>query len=176
MAWNTPRTWATNEVLTSANMNTYVSDDLRWLGVDLPRASLAGSLTVPPGSTFATPTSGSWSATGTGGMAVSTLYAGSTSYFLTAPVAGAYQINASVIYTTNASGKRGLALSSGAAGTGTVWAQAQTEPVQSTEVTALSVSCLVQLPFGNSVHIGIRQSSGGSMTCAVRLSGFWVAV
>lgn len=176
MAWSTPRTWATNEVLTSANMNTYVSDDLRWLGVDLPRASLAGSLAVPSSSTFATPTSGSWSATGTGGMAVSTLYAGSTSYFLTAPAAGAYQINASVTYTTNATGKRGLALSSGAAGTGTVWAQAQTEPVSNTEVTALSVSCLVQLAFGNSVHIGIRQSSGGSMTCAVRLSGFWVAV
>ena len=33
MAWNTPRTWAVNEVLTAANMNTYISDDLSWMGI-----------------------------------------------------------------------------------------------------------------------------------------------
>jgi hypothetical protein len=31
MAWSTPRTWTTNELVTAANMNTYISDDLGFL-------------------------------------------------------------------------------------------------------------------------------------------------
>lgn len=37
MAWTTPRTWATNETLTAANMNTHVRDALNWLANDHPR-------------------------------------------------------------------------------------------------------------------------------------------
>jgi len=31
MSWSTPRTWATSEVVTAANMNTYISDNLSFL-------------------------------------------------------------------------------------------------------------------------------------------------
>lgn len=32
MAWTTPKTWATNEVATSANMNTHLRDNMTFLG------------------------------------------------------------------------------------------------------------------------------------------------
>jgi hypothetical protein len=32
MAWTTPKTWSTNEVVTAANMNTHVRDNVAFLG------------------------------------------------------------------------------------------------------------------------------------------------
>lgn len=32
MAWSTPRTWTTSEIVTAANMNTYISNNLSFLG------------------------------------------------------------------------------------------------------------------------------------------------
>lgn len=32
MAWTTPKTWATNEVVTSANMNTHLRDNMLFVG------------------------------------------------------------------------------------------------------------------------------------------------
>jgi hypothetical protein len=32
MAWTTPKTWSTNEVVTAANMNTHVRDNMSFLG------------------------------------------------------------------------------------------------------------------------------------------------
>jgi len=37
MAWTDPRTWASNEVVTAANMNTHIRDNLDWLANDHPR-------------------------------------------------------------------------------------------------------------------------------------------
>lgn len=47
MAWSTPRVWASGEVLTAANFNTYISDDLTFLGTHTHTgAAGAGSATV----------------------------------------------------------------------------------------------------------------------------------
>ena len=32
MPWTTPKTWATNEVVTAANMNTHLRDNMAFLG------------------------------------------------------------------------------------------------------------------------------------------------
>ena len=47
MAWSTPRTWASGEILTAANFNTYISDDLSFLGTHTHTgAAGAGSATL----------------------------------------------------------------------------------------------------------------------------------
>lgn len=167
MGWNTPATWSVNEQVTASKMTQQIYDNMTWLGAP-PRAALSGTLTIPSGSTFVTPSSGSWSGKAAGG-----LYVGSTSYYLQAPVAGVYIVTATAIFSTSATGKRGIALSSSAAGGGTIHAEAQTEPVQNTEVTALSVAAVVDLAAFANVHIGIRQSTGSNMSVGVRFGGVW---
>ncbi len=171
MAWTAPKTWAVNEVLTAANMNTYVSDDLKWVATDFPRATAIGTLAVASGSTFATPT-GTWSSASpnVGGM-----YTNSAMY-LQCGMAGAYQFNLSVVFSTNATGKRGAIISSAAAGSGTIYAEDMREPVAGVEPNALTLSTgLIQCSAFQQIHFAIRQSSGSSMNCAVRFSGWWVA-
>lgn len=47
MAWSIPRTWVSGEVLTAANFNTYLSDDLSFLGTHTHTGSAGnGSATV----------------------------------------------------------------------------------------------------------------------------------
>jgi hypothetical protein len=37
MAYTTPKTWATNDLLTATDMNTYIRDNVAWLATDKPR-------------------------------------------------------------------------------------------------------------------------------------------
>jgi hypothetical protein len=37
MAWTTPKSWASNEVVTAANMNSHLRDNMNWLANDKPR-------------------------------------------------------------------------------------------------------------------------------------------
>lgn len=171
MAWSTPRTWATLEAVTAANMNTYVSDNLLWLNEQRPRAAMAGNLTVANGSTFATPT-GSWNDVT---INVGSVYTGTTNIYGSGATAGAYMVTCHVIFAADADGKRGVCLSSSAAGAGTIYAQETIENIGATEVPAVSVASLVQVAANGKVHIGIRQNSGASMTCAVRFTMWWVA-
>ncbi len=171
MAWTAPRTWASNEAVTSSNMNAYVSDNLRWLNELRPRAAMAGSLTVATGSTFATPT-GNWNDVS---INVGGVYTGTGNIYGTAAAPGAYMVTCHVIFAADADGKRGVCLSSGAAGSGVIYAQETIENIGATEVPAVSVASLVQLGANAKVYIGIRQNSGASMTCAVRFTMFWVA-
>lgn len=172
MAWIAPRTWAVNEVLTAANMNTYVSDNLAWLNTLRPRATAIGSLSVASGS-FVTPT-GTWSSCSpnVGGM-----YSSSAMYF-TCATPGDWQFNLSVQFTTSPTGKRGAVICSDTAanGLGTIYAMDMREPVGNTEINALSLTTgLVRTTAINQrVHFAIRQSTGASMTCAVRFSGYFM--
>lgn len=176
MAWTAPRTWASNEAVTSSNMNTYVSDNLRWLNELRPRAAMAGSLTVANGSTFATPsyvaTTSEWNDVT---INVGGVYTAVNNFYGTAATPGAYMVTCHVIFAADADGKRGVCLSSGAAGSGVIYAQETIENIGATEVPAVSVASLVQLGPAAKVYIGIRQNSGASMTCAVRFTMWWVA-
>ena len=171
MAWTAPRTWASNEAVTSSNMNTYVSDNLRWLNEARPRLTLDGTVAVATSSGFATPT-GTW---GSASPNAGSMYASSTAMYMNTPTAGVYQFSLMVIFSTNASGKRGAIISTSAGGAGTILAEDMREPVPNTETTAITITTpLVQLG-ATSIHFAIRQSSGSSMTCSVRFSGLWVA-
>ena len=173
MAWNPPVNWSTNEEVTSTKMSQQVYSNMLWLNEQRPRAAMAGNLTVSTGSSFAVPT-GSWNDVT---INVGGVYTGASNIYGTAPTAGAYMATLTTIFTTNATGKRGIVLQSTAAGGvgNVIWAEAQSEPVANTEVTALSASSLIQLTANAKVYIGIRQNSGASMTCAVRFTMWWVA-
>ena len=176
MAWNPPVNWSTNEEVTSTKMSQQVYSNMLWLNELRPRAAMSGSLSVASGSTFATPSyvasTSEWNDVT---INVGGVYTGVNNFYGTAATPGAYMATLTVIFSTSSAGKRGIALSSTAAGADTIWAEAQSEAVASTEVTALSVSSLIQLTANAKVHIGIRQSSGSAMTCSVRFTMFWVA-
>jgi len=55
MAWTDPKTWATNEVLTSTDMNTHLRDNLDWLANDHPRCqgNRAGTQSITDGASTA---------------------------------------------------------------------------------------------------------------------------
>lgn len=171
MAWTAPRTWALNEAVNSSNMNTYVSDNLRWLNEARPRLTVDGNLSVATGSGFATPT-GAW---GSASPNAGSMYASSTAMYMNTPTAGVYQFSLMVIFSTSATGKRGAVISTSAGGGGTILAEDVREATQGTEPTAITITTpLVQLG-STSIHFAIRQSSGSAMTCSVRFSGLWVA-
>lgn len=171
MAWNPPVNWSTNEEVTSTKMSQQVYSNMLWLNEQRPRAAMAGSLTVANGSTFATPT-GNWNDVS---INVGGVYTGTGNIYGTAATAGAYMVTCHVIFAADADGKRGVCLSSSAAGAGTIYAQETIENIGATEVPAVSVASLVQVAANGKVHIGIRQNSGASMTCAVRFTMWWVA-
>lgn len=171
MAWTAPRDWSTNEAVTSANMDTYVSDNLRWLNEQRPRLTLDGNLAVANSSGFVTPT-GTW---GSASPNAGSMYASSTAMYMNTPTAGCYQFSLMVIFNTADAGKRGAIISTSAGGAGTVLAEDMRGTTGSTETTAITITTpLVQLG-ATSIHFAIRQQSTVSMTCSVRFSGLWVA-
>jgi hypothetical protein len=171
MVWTAPRDWSTDEEVTSTNMDTYVSDNLRWLNEQRPRLTVDGNVSVATGSGFVTPT-GTW---GSASPNAGSMYASSTAMYMNTPTAGVYQFSLMVIFNTSATGKRGAIISTSAAGGGTVLAEDMRTATDNTETTAITITTpLVQLG-ATSIHFAIRQSSGSSMTCSVRFSGLWVA-
>ena len=169
MAWTTPRTWSVNEKLTAANMNTYVSDDLSWMGISRPHGRVTdASFSHTSSGNWLTP---SWDSISTN---VGSGFATSTGYF-TAPNAGFYMVGADATFASNATGARGIMLSSGADGTGTVYAQ-NFAPSQSVAVAA-AVTTGVQLAGSGRVYVSLFQGSGGTLTVTnIHMWAMWETV
>ena len=168
MAWNTPRTWATNEVLTSANMNTYVSDDLSWLGSVRPHCQVRDA-TGPTGT--ASWVNPSWDAitTNVGSMAAS------STGFVTASTAGFYLIGASCTFGSDSTaGVRGLMLSSAANGGGTVYCQSNV-PLHSGSASGAVASTMLQMGASTSVYAATFVPTGfaGGVT-NIRMWAIWM--
>ena len=169
MAWSTPRTWSVNEVLTAANMVTYVSDDLSWMGISRPHGRVTdASFSHNSSGNWLTP---SWDSISTN---VGTGFATSTGYF-TAPNAGFYLLGADGTFASNATGARAIMLSSGADGSGTVYAQ-NFSPSQSLAI-ASAVTTGVQLAASARVYVSLFQGSGGTLTVTnVHMWAMWETV
>ena len=169
MAWTTPRTWSVNEVLTAANMNTYISDDLSWMGISRPHGRVTdASFSHNSSGNWLTP---SWDSISTN---VGTGFATSTGYF-TAPNAGFYLLGADGTFASNATGARAIMLSSGADGSGTVYAQ-NFSPSQSLAI-ASAVMTGVQLAANARVYVSLFQGSGGTLTVTnVHMWAMWETV
>ena len=169
MAWSTPRTWATLEAVTAANMNTYVSDDLSWLGISRPHGRVTDA-------SFSHNSSGSWLSPSWDSIAtnVGTGFATSTGHF-SPPNAGFYLLGADATYAANATGARGIMLSSATNGGGTIYAQ-NFSPSQSIAV-ASAITTGVQLSAGSDVYVSLLQGSGGTLTItAVHMWAQWETV
>ena len=169
MAWSTPRTWSINEVLTAANMVTYVSDDLSWMGISRPHGRVTdASFSHNSSGNWLTP---SWDSISTN---VGTGFATSTGYF-TAPNAGFYLLGADGTFASNATGARAIMLSSGADGNGTVYAQ-NFSPSQSVAI-ASEVTTGVQLAANARVYVSLFQGSGGTLTVTnIHMWAMWETV
>ena len=169
MAWTTPRTWSVNEVLTAANMNTYISDDLSWMGISRPHGRVTdASFSHNSSGNWLTP---SWDSISTN---VGTGFATSTGYF-TAPNTGFYLLGADATFASNATGARAIMLSSGADGSGTVYAQ-NFSPSQSLAI-ASAVTTGVQLAANARVYVSLFQGSGGTLTVTnVHMWAMWETV
>lgn len=168
MAWNTPRTWATNEVLTSANMNTYVSDDLSWLGSVRPHCQVRDA-TGPTG--VASWVNPSWDAitTNVGSMA------GAGTGFVTATTAGFYLIGASCTFGSDGTaGVRALMLSSAATGGGTVYCQSNTT-VHGGNASGAVATTMLQMGASTSVYAATFVPTGfaGGVT-NIRMWAIWM--
>jgi len=169
MAWSTPRTWATLEAVTAANMNTYVSDDLSWLGISRPHGRATDA-------SFSHTSSGSWLSPSWDSIAtnVGTGFATSTGRF-SPPNAGFYLLGADATYAANATGARGIMLSSATNGGGTIYAQ-NFSPSQSIAV-ASAITTGVQLSAGSDVYVSLLQGSGGTLTItAIHMWAMWETV
>lgn len=92
MAWTAPKTWSTNEILTSPDMNTYVRDNPAWLGTDKPHCRVTRTTTQAIPDTTETPVSFNAESYDTGPMHD----VGTNASRVTCPVGGAgvYSIKA----------------------------------------------------------------------------------
>lgn len=188
MAWSTPRTWATLEAVTAANMNTYVSDDLSWLGgnATTPSKSRPHCRVYDDEKFHAAPSSGDWIDVAfdhvTTDVGPSAMYTQNASY-VSIPADGFWLLSAYAQWTTNdATGVRGIALASGAVSSqvpsGTIFAMSHApgSGAVRSKVSA-SVTTLVQLSANTKVYCSLYQSSGIQLAVSpIVLSAVYVMV
>ncbi len=167
MGWTDPDLgdFAVDEEITAAKMDTYVKDNLSWLGIDRPHCQVRDASLSPSTGSWVNP---SWDAitTNVGSMA------GSGNAYVQAPDAGFYLVGASAVHAANSTaGVRGLMLSSSSGGGGTVYAQSNTTQHTSND-SGLTVVTMVQLGAGSSVYAAVF-TSGGNVT-NIRMWAIWM--
>lgn len=86
------------------------------------------------------------------------LWVSGSPQFLTAPVAGIYQVNASVVWESSGGGNRGLYLEDN----NFDMVASDSRPADGIG-TALSINTLVSLGAGESVRLAVDQTSGGTL-------------
>lgn len=104
MAWTTPKTWATNEVVTAANMNTHVRDNVTFLGSPPSCAVYNSASVLVAHNTFTVMLANTelWD--------TDTMHSTSSNTSrITATTAGRYQLNVSMRFGVNTAGSRAIA-------------------------------------------------------------------
>lgn len=106
MPWTAPKTWSVGDVLTAADLNTYVRDNAKWLGTDKPRCRARNSANI------AHTTSGNYQALtfGSERVDVGAMHDTSTNTGrLTVPTGGGgfYAIGGTIEFASNSTGRRG---------------------------------------------------------------------
>lgn len=172
MPWTAPKTWTTNEILTSPDMNTYVRDNTRWLGTDRPRCwvSRGGTQSIP--NTTATAITFVNADT----FDVGDMHdPGVNPSRITAPTGGGglYAVSCFVHWAANSTGRRVMHIRKG--GSTLVWYGQYAAPGL-VELWVTAVNGYVQLAAGEYFEITVSQESGGSLlvnaaTCVAE----WIA-
>lgn len=165
MAWTAPKTWAVNDVLTAADMNTYVRDNMAIVGVPpLSRVTQTAGPQSPANNTWTTiifptrdldqdPTSALIYDTATGIFTIRT--------------AGVYACVAEIRWAANATGARGCAWNLNAAAT------PQWQDIQAGNTLGTSQCCtapLVRCNVGDTLRVQALQTSGAALALQVSAS------
>lgn len=191
MTWSTPRDWASLEQVSSGNMDTYLSNNLSWLGgnATTPSLSRPHCRVYDNSKNHAASSSGDWIDiafdNATTDVGPSAMYTQDASY-VSIPAGGFWFLSAYAQWTTvDGTGVRGIALADAAVssqvpgGTGGTIHTMATAPGASAVRSKVSASCstLVQLAANAKVYCSIFQSAGVSLTVApIVLSAVYVMV
>jgi hypothetical protein len=160
MAWSTPKTWASGDVLTAADMNTYVRDQFRWVG--LGDSTAAPRARVYSSSSFTT-------ATGVGTSLVmnserfdsnSVHSTVTNTERLTVPSGGdgMYLIGAGISWAANAAGQRNTAILLN----NTTQIGLDVRTASAVAITQ-DVNTLYKLAATDYVAVNVNQNSGGNL-------------
>lgn len=157
MAWTTPKTWTTGEVLTAANMNAQVRDNLAYAaGTDRPHARVnnSGSLSISNSTT--TVLTFDSERVDVGAMHSTSVNTGR----LTIPsgAGGFWMVGGNVVWATNTTGRRELYIRSGGA-----TLVAGDIRSASGDFPAASINQLCFLSAGDYVELVVSQNSGGAL-------------
>lgn len=172
MAFTTPKTYAANDILTAADMNTYQRDNMSWLATDRFRVSAVRSTSLSvPDNTLTTVTLPDTEDFDVGDMhSVS-----SNTDRLTVPTDGdgVYLVIGQVSWALNSSGRRILTLGkNGSAITGA----GNTSLPDTGGSTTHGFTHMVELVAGDYVSMSAQQTSGGALNItAARLQAIWMA-
>lgn len=158
MPWTTPKTFAVGDVLTAADLNTYVRDNAKWLGTDKPHCRIRNSANINHTST------GNYQAltfdserVDVGAMHDLVTNPGR----ITVPAGGAgfYTIGGQIEFDGNATGRRGIQIRLNGA---TVIAREETPSIGANDQPITLVTAY-QLAAGDYVELMGYQNSGGNL-------------
>jgi hypothetical protein len=158
-AWATPRTWVTAEVVTSAELNTDVRDNISWLGTDKPSCRVFHSTTQ--GLTNAT----------FGALLYNSEWFDSASMHsttsntsrITFPVAGIYLVGCNVTFAANATGVRVAGISLNGISDPTSFI-ARTQAINAgSDDQMLNASTIWTFGTSDYIETAVYQTSGGAL-------------
>lgn len=157
MPFTTPKVWSVNEVVTAANMNTHLKDNMSWVATDKPRCRALRA--------------GVQSITGSGPEFIGFSDAdafdvgamhnpASNNTRLTVPSGGdgTYLIGGQGAFAANSTGERRLDLRIN--GSTTI---AQSRGAAITNIMAIQIVTFYALAAGDFVELGAGQTSGGAL-------------
>lgn len=155
MAYTTPATYSVAQILTAANLNTYLRDNVSWLATDAPHARVFNSA----GGAIADVTDTALQFN-TERVDVGNMWTSGANTRLTVPTGGGgfYMIHGSNQWAASASGYRALAIRlNGTTAIARVVVGGQ-NALQEQNVTAL-----YQLAVGDYVELVVYQNTGGNL-------------
>lgn len=158
MAWTTPKTWTVGDVLSAADLNTYVRDNAKWLGTDKPHCRVRNSANISHTS------SGSYQALtfNSERVDVGAMHDTSTNTGrLTVPTGGGgfYAVGGCIEFDGNGTGRRGIQIRLNGA---TVIAREETGNAGAND-HAITIHTVYQLAAGDYVELMALQASGGNL-------------
>lgn len=175
MPFTTPKTWAVSDVLTAADTNTYIRDNVGWLATDKPRCRARNSAAISHTS------SGNYQALtfNSERVDVGSMHDTSTNTSrLTVPTGGGgfYMIGGTIEFAANSTGRRGIQVRLN--GTTVL---ARNEAGSQTTDYPITISTGYQLAAGDYVELMGLQASGGSLNMLATANyspefwAYWVA-
>lgn len=169
MAWTSPRTWLVNEVLTAANLNTHLRDDLNWLANDHPRcrATRTAVQSINSGSDVAI------AFTGAESYDVGPMHAASATT-LVVPAGGGGVYMTTGFFRMDASVATRILGFLRVNGSTDIALEVQTPPT--TTGAAITLSALINLVPTNTVELIANQNSGSAVNVTfASLAANWLA-